>query len=94
MQEVGLYPYFDSIVCATMVEHGKPAPDIYLYACEQLKVRPEDAYVVEDAPNGILAGHRAGCHVIMVPDLTQPDEELNKLLYRKVENLKELLEIF
>ncbi len=94
LQEVGLYPYFDSIVCATMVEHGKPAPDIYLYACEQLKVRPEDAYVVEDAPNGILAGYRAGCHVIMVPDLTQPDEELDKLLYRKVENLKELLEIF
>ena len=32
LKQFGLYEYFDKIVCAPMVEHGKPAPDVYEYA--------------------------------------------------------------
>ena len=50
--------YFDELVFGDTVAHGKPAPDIYLKACEMLDVRPEEAIAVEDSINGIVS---AGC---------------------------------
>lgn len=94
LQETGLLEYFEHLICATMVEQGKPAPDIYLYACKELEVEPSDAYAVEDSPNGVLSAYRAGCKVIMIPDQTQPDDEVEKMLTRKVDSLMGLLEYF
>ncbi|MCM1044843.1 MAG: HAD family phosphatase [Candidatus Gastranaerophilales bacterium] len=91
LDKVGLARYFDEIVCATMVKEGKPAPDIYLYACEQLGERPKDCIAVEDSPNGVLSASRAGCQVVMVPDQTQPDEELSGHLYACVETLADII---
>ncbi len=93
LQQVGLTDAFDRVITATMVEHGKPAPDIYLYACGQLGFAPQDCLAVEDAPNGILAAHRAGCRVVMVPDQTQPDEELSRILYAKVDTLDQIMSL-
>ena len=90
LDKVGLARYFDKVVCATMVKEGKPSPDIYLYACEQLGERPEDCMAVEDSPNGVLSASRAGCRVVMVPDQTQPDEELSRHLYACVETLADI----
>lgn len=92
LEMLGLRPYFTEIVCATMVKEGKPSPDIYRYACQQLGRDPKQCIAVEDSPNGVLSAYRAGCNVVMVPDQTQPDEELQKLLYRKVDSLFELME--
>lgn len=91
--KTGLYDYMDSIVSAVMVKEGKPSPDIYLYACTQLKVKPEQTFAVEDSPNGVLSAYRAGCRVIMVPDQTQPDEELKKCLYACVPALSDIKQI-
>lgn len=91
LEMLGLRPYFTEIVCATMVKEGKPSPDIYLYACEQLGRKPQDCIAVEDSPNGVLSAYRAGCKVVMVPDQTQPDEELSKLLYKKADSLFDLM---
>lgn len=93
LKAVDLLPYFDRIVCAPMVSHGKPAPDLYLYACRQLGERPEDCIAVEDSPNGVRSAYDAGLWVIMTPDLTQPDEELSKLLYKKANSLEQIVEI-
>lgn len=93
LKQVQMYDYFDKIVCVAMVERGKPAPDVYLYACEQMNVRPEETFAVEDSPNGVHSAASAGCRVIMIPDLTEPDEETSSLLYRKVNCLGELLEV-
>jgi DNA helicase-2/ATP-dependent DNA helicase PcrA len=90
LKETGLYEYFDRIVSGSMVERGKPAPDIYLYACEQLQILPEDAFAVEDSPNGVISASEAGCKTIMVPDLSAPDEELKKRLYQTVDSLEGL----
>ena len=76
-----------------MVKEGKPSPDIYLYACEQLGQNPADCLAVEDSPNGVTAAYRAGCKVVMVPDLTQPDEELSCMLYAKTDSLSEIAEL-
>lgn len=89
----GLEGYFDRLISATEVPEGKPAPDIYLYACEQLGLPPEDCLAVEDSPNGVLSAYRAGCRVVMVPDQTKPDEELRRYLYAEAERLDEVYEI-
>ncbi len=82
--------YFSVIVCGDMVEKSKPEPEIYLKACEGLQVRPDECYVLEDSKSGILSGFKAGCKVIMVPDLWMPDDELLKIIYRKFNDLDEV----
>ena len=79
------------MISATMVQEGKPSPDIYLYACEQLGRKPQDCMAVEDSPNGVLSAARAGCRVVMVPDQTDAEPELEKLLYAKVGRLDEII---
>ena len=53
--------YFDELVFGDTVAHGKPAPDIYLKACEMLDVRPEEAIAVEDSINGIVSAGVPAC---------------------------------
>lgn len=90
---IDLFDRFDDICCGSMVEHGKPAPDIYLFAAEKLGFQPSECVAVEDSPNGITSAYRAGMLPIMIPDLSQPDEELKKMLFKKCESLEELPEI-
>ncbi|MBZ6377570.1 hypothetical protein B5C34_04245 [Pacificimonas flava] len=47
----------------THVEHSKPAPDIYLYAAEQLAADPGSCFVIEDSPVGVTAAAKAGMQV-------------------------------
>lgn len=93
LKKIGLFEYFDKIICANMVEKGKPAPDIYSYACKELGLSPDRTFAVEDSPNGVTSAYRAGCKVIMIPDLTQPDSELEKLLYKKLDSLIQIKEL-
>lgn len=90
LKKVGIFEYFDKLISATMVKEGKPSPDIYLYACEQLKLKPNQCIAVEDSPNGVRSAYRAGCKVVMVPDQTEPDEELQKYLWARVDHLFEI----
>lgn len=57
---------FDVLVTREDVEHGKPAPDIFLLAAELLGVRPERCVVYEDSEQGVAAAHAAGMKVIDV----------------------------
>jgi len=60
----GLLPLFDGkIFSATQVGRAKPAPDVYLYAAEQMQVAPERAIVIEDTVPGVTAAHAAGMYV-------------------------------
>ena len=94
LEMAGILEYFDHIICAEMVKQGKPAPDIYRYACEELGLKPEQTFAVEDSPNGVKSAYGAGCKVIMVPDLSEPDEELEKMLFaccRTLTDIEDLL---
>lgn len=91
---IGLLEAFDKIICADMVKQGKPAPDIYAYACEALGLDPKEVFAVEDSPNGVKSAYSAGCNVIMIPDLTEPDEELRKLLYARLDCLVDIKQLF
>lgn len=72
----GLGGLLDSITTGDEVEHGKPAPDIFLLAARRAGAEPEECAVVEDSRNGVLAGHAAGMFTVLVPDIIQPDAEM------------------
>jgi HAD superfamily hydrolase (TIGR01509 family) len=60
-----LAPLFGSnIFSATQVAHGKPAPDLYLFAATRMAVAPDDCVVIEDSTLGVTAGRAAGMRVI------------------------------
>jgi len=60
----GLYDRFHGrIFSASEVERGKPAPDLFLHAAEQMGVRPAACVVVEDSANGVAAARAAGMKV-------------------------------
>ena len=56
---------FDLVLAGDVVQHKKPAPDIYLMALERLGVAPPEALVVEDSRNGLLAATGAGLRTVM-----------------------------
>ncbi|MGY3619610.1 HAD family hydrolase [Bradyrhizobium sp. USDA 10063] len=53
-----------NIFSAVQVKNGKPAPDLFLFAAEQMKVPPEHCLVVEDSVPGIRAARAAGMAVL------------------------------
>ena len=91
LRDAGIDTCFDGIVCGDMVSHSKPDPEIYLRACELVEVNPKDAVAFEDAPAGIEAAYRAGMKVVMVPDLVQPTEKVESMLWRKWESLADYM---
>ena len=60
----GLAPHFDSrLYTSQMVERGKPAPDLFLYAAERMQADPRRTLVIEDSISGVRAGKAAGMTV-------------------------------
>lgn len=90
LKMAGLDGYFDKILSATMVKEGKPSPDIYIYACEQLGLAPKECIAVEDSPNGVKSAYRAGCNVVLVPDQSSPEEEIVPLTCAILESLDQI----
>jgi beta-phosphoglucomutase len=58
--------HFDAVVGAADVKRGKPHPDVFLKAAEQLGVAPEHCIVFEDAPLGVEAAKRAGMRAVVL----------------------------
>lgn len=63
-----------TVVGAEDVEHAKPAPDIFLVACQKLGFEPERCLVIEDSLNGLEAAHAAGCASLAVQTTHTFDE--------------------
>lgn len=59
---------FPRYYSANAVPNGKPAPDIYLYAAEQLGLAPERCLALEDSPNGSRAAVAANMTCYAIPD--------------------------
>jgi len=59
---------FEAVVTGDEVEHGKPAPDIYLRAAEMLGAKANNCLVVEDSLSGIAAARAAKMRVAAIPD--------------------------
>lgn len=51
---------FEITIAGDEIEHGKPAPDMFLEAARRMRLPPERCVVVEDSPPGVAAGRAAG----------------------------------
>jgi HAD superfamily hydrolase (TIGR01509 family) len=79
LEVTALAPLFGKdVFSATQVRHGKPAPDLFLFAAGALGEAPSHAIVIEDSPLGIAAARAAGMHSIgfvgashVAPDLRE-----------------------
>ena len=71
----GLASYFDAVVCIDDVARGKPHPDLILEALRRTGTAASDAIMLEDAPLGVEAAHRAGVFCIAVPTHGVPLDE-------------------
>lgn len=65
----GLRPLFDyeRVITPEDVEHGKPAPDMFLLAAKRMGVPPARCLVFEDAEPGMRAAEAAGMKWVRVP---------------------------
>lgn len=95
LEKIGLLSYFGTIVAGDMVTHSKPHPEIYLRACEEMGVKPQETFAIEDSPNGIRSACAAGMKVLIVPDLIQPGRELVEMAagcFASLDQVREYLE--
>ncbi|SHE93677.1 Haloacid dehalogenase superfamily, subfamily IA, variant 2 with 3rd motif like haloacid dehalogenase/haloacid dehalogenase superfamily, subfamily IA, variant 3 with third motif having DD or ED/haloacid dehalogenase superfamily, subfamily IA, variant 1 with third motif having Dx(3-4)D or Dx(3-4)E/beta-phosphoglucomutase family hydrolase [Seinonella peptonophila] len=67
-----LQPYFSVVVSAEEVAAGKPAPDVFLKAANDLSINPERCVVLEDSQYGVEAAKRAKMYAIAIPYLSEP----------------------
>jgi beta-phosphoglucomutase-like phosphatase (HAD superfamily) len=66
LRTIGVTDLFPVVVTAEEVEHGKPAPDLFLLAAERMGVAPAQCLVFEDSLLGIQAAERAGMGSVLV----------------------------
>lgn len=62
----GLADFFDLILGNDEGFKPKPDPEVYLEACKRLKIKPQEAIIIEDATHGIEAAKRSGAKVLAV----------------------------
>lgn len=68
LDKLGIRERFDVLLASDAITRGKPDPEIFLKTCEKLGVPPDRTVVLEDSENGVIAGKRAGCAVVAVPN--------------------------
>lgn len=89
----GILPYFGSIVSGIEVEHAKPYPDVFIKAADELGASPQKSLVLEDSYNGVRAGSAGGFCTVMVPDLSEPTDEMEKLAAAIVSSLNDVVDM-
>ncbi len=69
LTRTGLVDAFDAVLGVEEVAEPKPAPDLYLRACELLGATPTGSLALEDSPPGVAAARAAGLYVVGVPSV-------------------------
>src|SRR5699024_10486488 len=82
LRRAGLIDAFDVIVDGTDAQRlrlgGKPQPDMFLYAADQLDVEPQDSIVVEDAVSGVQAARAGGFGMVVGVDHGEDSRRLKR----------------
>ena len=94
LDQSGTKRYFDVITCSDETTGGKPDPEIFLKTAQKMNCLPENCMVLEDSENGIKAAYRAGMLPVMIPDIIEPEEEIEAMLFKKFSSLKEVRDYF
>lgn len=69
----------DRVFSASQVEHGKPAPDLFLFAAQQMGYKIADCIVIEDSVPGVTAAVSAGASVYGFVSPSFPDRTAHHL---------------
>ncbi|MCQ4022198.1 MULTISPECIES: HAD family phosphatase [unclassified Ruminococcus] len=93
LKRADIFKYFSAAVFGNMIEHGKPAPDIFIEASSRLNIPCGECMCLEDSHNGIRAGYSAGMVTVMVPDMLPPNDEIIGKAYTVAKDLFEVIEI-
>jgi beta-phosphoglucomutase len=64
LEQLGIIDMFNAIADGNSVDRHKPAPDVFLFAADQLGLTPEQCVVVEDASAGIEAARAGGMQAV------------------------------
>lgn len=91
LSKANILHYFDYVLCGDEVRKSKPDPEVFLNVAKKLEVAPEKCMVLEDSEAGTIAGNRGRMKVIIIPDLKEPDEDIVRLAYKRLNNLKEVI---
>ncbi len=67
LSQFSLEPRFEFVLTGEDINHGKPAPDVYLLAAERLGITPEQMMVLEDSQIGCQAATTAKAYAVAVP---------------------------
>lgn len=78
---------FEAVVSAQDVGRAKPAPDVYLRACEAIGVAPSAALALEDSESGVSAARAAGLRVYAVPQIAEMDVSAADRILASLEDL-------
>lgn len=78
LRKYKFFEYFDSIISGEEVTKGKPAPDIYLEVSNQLNVKPNECWVLEDSKNGVQAAKAAGMKCIGFINQNSGNQDLSR----------------
>ncbi len=70
LRAAGLRDQFEVVITVRDVAHGKPAPDLYLHAAEELGVEPACALAIEDSVHGLMSASTAGMQVVQLRQAT------------------------
>ena len=89
LDSVGLGQAFDTVVCSDDVGKAKPDPASYLKAISDLGVTAEEAFALEDSPNGVQGAKNAGLLCVAVPGALTIDRSFDHADMR-IESLEEL----
>ncbi len=79
----------DKIVYSNGKIPGKPAPDIYQIAAENLNLSPQECIVIEDAVSGINSAKSAGIGSIIAISSVEPVE-----YYQKIDGISRIIRSF
>lgn len=97
VEKLQIKQYFDHIISGDEVEHGKPAPDIFLEIAKRYGNSPKEFLVIEDSCNGVTAAKTAGMTCVGYQNANSGNQDISKadLIIDKFskENIKAILQI-
>ena len=93
LEKANVLQYFDYVLCGDEVKKSKPNPEVFLNVAKKLEVNPRNCLVLEDSEAGVIAASRGKIKVIIIPDMKEPEKEIEELAYKKLNNLKEVIDV-
>jgi HAD superfamily hydrolase (TIGR01509 family) len=83
--------YFDITVCGDEVSRGKPHPEIFLTAANELNCQPEHCLMFEDSENGLLSASGARGLPILLKDIKEPRPGIRQKAFQAYDSMTEFL---